>query len=1257
MKSKFQRKFRKLIKHPKLFIKDFYKNRMESSRGRFIKKESNFSYTIVSAVYNTGIYLDDFFRSIVNQSVNFKSHIKIILVNDGSTDNSEAIILKWQKKYPKNIKYIYKDNGGQASARNIGLKYVETDWVTFIDSDDFINKDYIETVDNIACSDKAIKLICCNQIFYLEDKNQFIDKHPLNYRFKNELTILPSNDLNKHMQFSAPLAFFSVKDIPATLKFDEELKPTFEDGKFVSLYILSLKNSKVCFNSKAKYFNRKRSDKSSTMDNAWSNKGQFGQVLEQGYIKTLEAYQDKLGYIPDWMQRTILWELLRLVKRIVDKEHNIHFLSEEEKNNLLSLMDKTFGFIDKRVILRYELGACGFSRKVGMLGCFKNEIPDNQIIYIDEIDNNKNEILVRYFSSADSIEQFYIDGEFIQPITRKVQAKKFINRTFVNEIRLWLPFTAGKLSAKIDNKKAQLNYLGVKFNNNVNLTSPVHKKSSNIWLFMDRDDSAMDNAEFLYEYVAKLKQKKCFFLIGKNCSDWQRLSLKGFNLVEYGSNEHAELLKECDAVISSQTRPLLNQFESLTTNYKKIFLQHGVIKDNLANWLNSCQFDMMLTSSINEYQDIIKNNGTYKYTKKEIKLTGLPRFDSLIKNNNGVKKQILILPTWRKNVTGNLVDKVSSIREINTKFCESSYALALNSLIQSKSLEKIAKEHEVDIVFCPHPNIRPYLQYFKPTSAIRIANESESIHFLLSNSSMLITDYSSVAFDFAYMQKPLCYYQFDEDDFYNGGHTYTKGYFDYRRDGFGPVINTEDKLIEYIKNCVDNNFLLSNKVYLERISNTFYKIDSNNCKRVYDEIINSLSNESSNLFNEEEAYNYAIAATKLKLWKIAEERWRYYCVNKFNFSSYKNPYVFLIESLRKQGKIDKAFDVFKNDIGEDFSSDNDLMTERAKLKTITQCWSEAIKDFELVNEKSIDIPEYKLCLAHTGMLHKHLKLNSSFDIISDHVFNIDEVYIARSKKQWSTIVRIFDGIETKHSTSNADKNSILSKTEFLENRCWLLKAEAYRYLGAYDQANQCLINYESYIKNDPFCRFEIAKLAYEKKQWGRVLSQLDKAVLNINLLSAELLDIYFFAAEKVHDENQLNDLYQLLTEDKRLYPSVLIAYGKSCLKLKKWTEAANCWKLTLGLTSDSYYNLALSLRHLGAYIEAFKFIKLYDGPTKPEILLLRAELAQLNEDWSEVYTNLLTISRAFPDYAEENSIDRIQTICLAKNMISPAEVI
>jgi glycosyltransferase involved in cell wall biosynthesis len=114
-------------------------------------KKLQYKYVIVSSIYNVGPYIDDFYRSIVWQSGNFKKSIHIVTVDDGSTDGTAKIAKKWQRRYPKNIIYLYQKNGGASSVRNAGLKYtfenIDADFITFTDPDDFIARKYYYRVE------------------------------------------------------------------------------------------------------------------------------------------------------------------------------------------------------------------------------------------------------------------------------------------------------------------------------------------------------------------------------------------------------------------------------------------------------------------------------------------------------------------------------------------------------------------------------------------------------------------------------------------------------------------------------------------------------------------------------------------------------------------------------------------------------------------------------------------------------------------------------------------------------------------------------------------------------------------------------------------------------------------------------------------------------------------------------------------------------------------------------------------------------
>ena len=137
--------------------------------------------SIIVPVYNTEKYLDKCLNSLVNQTL---QDIEIIVVNDGSKDNSEAIINKFKQNYSDKIVYLNKENGGLSDARNYAIPYVKSDYIGFIDSDDYIEFDMFEKMYNIAI-EKNLDLVECN--FNWEYPNKIKEDCGINYSSKKDL--------------------------------------------------------------------------------------------------------------------------------------------------------------------------------------------------------------------------------------------------------------------------------------------------------------------------------------------------------------------------------------------------------------------------------------------------------------------------------------------------------------------------------------------------------------------------------------------------------------------------------------------------------------------------------------------------------------------------------------------------------------------------------------------------------------------------------------------------------------------------------------------------------------------------------------------------------------------------------------------------------------------------------------------------------------------------------------------------------------
>lgn len=118
--------------------------------------------TVIVPVYNVQLYLEVCLESIVKQTYNY---LQIILVDDGSPDDCPHICDEWGKR-DKRIEVIHKTNGGLSDARNVGLNYAKGHFICFVDSDDILDKHYIEWLHEAICTSNTKMAACDIQCFY-----------------------------------------------------------------------------------------------------------------------------------------------------------------------------------------------------------------------------------------------------------------------------------------------------------------------------------------------------------------------------------------------------------------------------------------------------------------------------------------------------------------------------------------------------------------------------------------------------------------------------------------------------------------------------------------------------------------------------------------------------------------------------------------------------------------------------------------------------------------------------------------------------------------------------------------------------------------------------------------------------------------------------------------------------------------------------------------------------------------------------------
>lgn len=361
-------------------------------------------------------------------------------------------------------------------------------------------------------------------------------------------------------------------------------------------------------------------------------------------------------------------------------------------------------------------------------------------------------------------------------------------------------------------------------------------RRKDLWLVCDNGKEAADNGFVFFKYVCEHHpEQDCVFAVCKNSPDLEKCEAAG-KTVNYGSFKHWVLYLTARVNISSQKggKPnyavcnLLEVYGLWKNN--RVFLQHGVILTDIEFlYYKNTKMSLFTTSCTREYEYIRDN---YGYPEGAVKLLGLPRFD-LLHDTVVDKKQILIMPTWREWLGNSSLTK--NFKKNIEQFKCTEYFQQYSALLNDKTLYDICSQKGCHIMFYLHRDAQRFAECFKTENPyITVCTYPEyKVDELLKSSAFLITDYSSIQTDFAYMKKPMCYFQFDYERF--SKEHYHKAYFDYEKDGFGPAFIAVSEVAEYLAAAAENSFE-NPKKYYDRDTAFFDLYDTENCKRNFDAI-------------------------------------------------------------------------------------------------------------------------------------------------------------------------------------------------------------------------------------------------------------------------------------------------------------------------------------------------------------------------------------------------------------------------------------
>lgn len=863
--------------------------------------KKKFKISVILIVNSNENYLKKSLECITKQTLNFNDNIELFIMDPTDEKNIEELCLEYKEKFPDNIKYYKEKETNINALRNKALKEVSGEIINFYNIlgnwnkkafksvynmfeenkhlniikgyDLKINKKYLNTIDNELPLQEELELfffnvkslkskffntevpvlneeLFLNQVLLSNDKvgfvlkNKYIKNKQQQYNIEHQ-KLLENKDyyIKTLNEVHFKLITISKEKYGKTLNFVQEFIINNLKSRLLYEKIFILNDSETTeYKNIIRNILKEIDDEFILKSKMHFSFKMYALSLKNGTNIINDVYLDgiKINYndltITTLNNRNLFKIIIMKIrnnKLYIEGTHQFDFfknkyqikaITNENKEIKIDFYEnkhwdkKTF---DQETILK--------SYK------FKLEIPlekEFNISFVLVDQNNEEHKIIPWFGKYAKLEKsipgcYYKKDNFIVKYNKK--KLMIYKKTFYKSLKSEIKFQYNLFKKK-------------EFLISLYRTIAIIKKRFNkkpIWIISDRSNVARDNGEALFKYINNLKKKdkKVFFTVDRDSSDFKRMKSYGKVLKNNSFSQKLNFLICSKSISASFSDRVFNAFGNKEVFVKDlydfdfIFLQHGIIANDMSRTLNKLNknISLFVTSAKGEYDSIA--NGEYGYNKDEVILTGLCRYDYL---KDESKKKIVFLPTWRKNIGGEAIPG-TEYRVYSEKFKNSEYCKYYNKLINDKNLIKEMKKYGYTGELYIHPAFFVQAKDFIGNETIKVMDGVANYNKIFRENALLITDYSSVHFDFAYMKKPIVYSQFDIETFFKT-HLFNSGYFSYDKDGFGPVVYNYNDTVNSIINYIKNDCKMEEK-YKKNVDKFFAFTDNNNCKRVYDKII------------------------------------------------------------------------------------------------------------------------------------------------------------------------------------------------------------------------------------------------------------------------------------------------------------------------------------------------------------------------------------------------------------------------------------
>ncbi len=782
-------------------------------------------FSVIIPVYNTADYLRECLDSVLKQTI---KDLELIVIDDGSTDGCWEIIQEYTAIHSQ-VKALQQNRKRQGAARNLGLSHARGEFIGFVDSDDKLPLDIYEYMYELAEEHSSDIVVGIQQSFNEKRQWRGVKLHARGLTDELLTSITISDFPELLTDISACNKIFRHKIITDNkVLFPEGCSG--EDLYFTArLYLLA---QSITVTPRITYYYRGRQNATTLIPGEYLYRGRTQNTfalkkyfqsanLQNIYPVLLRSEVQKLvasrltktiRMTPYGERIKILNMISRLTRNLTDEEIvNSGYFSLREQVRIFMLKQEEYECLELFEKKPWSPGYLTFLQKRESYQKISEPLLR---IYMREISalnrDRRLNIRVRFPKLLKAYEQVS------KPYRRwreALQRKRKANIPFPALLYYFALYPIIWIQSFISNKQ--------------------------IWLIDERlSRSAEDNGFSLFQYLRKQYPKlRIYYVIISDSSDRERVEKLGQVVRQY-SFTHAYYLLQAKVLLSTDSLRSLafpaEIFRRLWGRTHNVFLQHGVmaVKRTVYSQKNFFYLSQIITSSEREKYFFVRD---YNFPEDTISVTGLARFDNLTaEKGTEQKRQILVVPTWRIGLNNQ--------QQVET----SKYYWAWMQLLTAPELTNLLYQHQASLLFRPHQNMLPFMSDLAiDTDRIRIQKDNPSNLFqLIKESALLITDYSSIMFDFFYQDKPVICYMFDKKEI-----EYSQGgipHIDIDTELPAEVHNTAANVISSLVWYLENDFYLQSKQQ-PKIDNFFKYRDDRNCERIYQAVLHKYSESINTL--------------------------------------------------------------------------------------------------------------------------------------------------------------------------------------------------------------------------------------------------------------------------------------------------------------------------------------------------------------------------------------------------------------------------